>query len=113
VVPKRHKRDRGNLDKAISFDQKDACMYSLRPSRHVSTHGQQWLLLISLTQLPLPLVLDWFRSKVQNHSQLTKGLRGGLRHMVWWAVFMGNGIQKKKQELLNNTSNLRWQHKEH
>jgi hypothetical protein len=30
-------RERENLDKAISFDQKGASMYSLQMSRHAST----------------------------------------------------------------------------
>jgi hypothetical protein len=34
---KRHRRDRENLNKAISFDQKGASMYSLQLSGHVST----------------------------------------------------------------------------
>jgi hypothetical protein len=33
----RHRRDRENLDKAISFDQKGASVFSLQLSRRVST----------------------------------------------------------------------------
>jgi hypothetical protein len=42
-------RDRGNLDKAISFDQKGASTYSLQLSRHMNT---KWLTVAS------PYILD-------------------------------------------------------
>jgi hypothetical protein len=37
-------RDRENLDKAISFDQRGASMYSLQLNRHMST---KWLTVAS------------------------------------------------------------------
>jgi hypothetical protein len=39
-VPKTDKKETENLDKAISFDQKRATMYSLQLSSHMSTKWQ-------------------------------------------------------------------------
>jgi hypothetical protein len=87
-----------NLDKAISFDQKGASIYSLLLSRHTST---KWGLLISLMQLYLPLTWDLSRSKVDNLSQLGKSLGGWVRACNSVGNFHGQWdctrIQKKKQ----------------
>jgi hypothetical protein len=68
------------------------------------THnGWQWLLLISLKQLYLPLTWDLARSKFTVLLGWLKSLGDGLGHSIWWAAFMGSWgctrIQKKKQEL--------------
>jgi hypothetical protein len=59
---------RGNLDKAISFEQKDARMYSFQLSRHMST---KWLTVappyIPDAIVPTP-TWDLSRSKVHNFS---------------------------------------------
>jgi hypothetical protein len=77
-------------------------------------HGRQWLLLISLTQLYLPLAWDFSRSKVPNLSDWLKVLGDGLGHIVWPAIFLGNGaVQesgRRNRNPLNNPSHLRWQH---
>jgi hypothetical protein len=65
-------------------------------------NDRQWLFLISLAQLHLPLTWDLSRSKVHNLSQLAKRLRGWVRacnlegYFCWqWGC---TRIQKKKQE---------------
>jgi hypothetical protein len=72
----------------------------------LAQNGGQWLLLISMTQLYLPLTWDLSRSKVQNLSQLAKRLRGWVRarnlvgsfHRQWDCTRI-----QKKQELFKKT----------
>jgi hypothetical protein len=78
----RHTRDRKNLDKAISFDQKGTNMYSLQLSRHSCT---KWLTVASpysLTQLYLPLTWDLSRSEIHSLPQLAKSLGGWVRAQI-------------------------------
>jgi hypothetical protein len=44
-----------------------------------------------------------------------KGLGDGLEHIIWWAIFVGNGTMQesgRNRNPLNNTSHLRWQPEE-
>jgi hypothetical protein len=64
-------------------------------------NGWQWLLLISLTQLYLPLTWDLSSLKVHNPSQLAKRLRGWVRAHSLVGSFHGDGAvqesRRKKQ----------------
>jgi hypothetical protein len=82
----KHKRE--NLDKAISLDQEGASVCSLLLSNTRAQNGRQWLLLIPLAELYLPLTWDLSRSKVHNLPRLAKRLRGWVRT----CSLAGNGI---------------------
>jgi hypothetical protein len=85
-------------------------------------NGWQWLLLISLMQLYLPLTWDLSRSKVHNPSQLAKRLMGWVRACNLEGNFHGQWdytrIQKKQEPFKQHKSpkmatwgilnNLRW-----
>jgi hypothetical protein len=64
-------------------------------------NGWQWLLLISLTQLYLPLTWDLSRSKVHSLSRIAKRLRGWVRAYNLVGNFHGQWecprIQKKQE----------------
>jgi hypothetical protein len=72
----RHMRDRENLDKSMSFDQKGASTYSLQLRRYRRT---KWLTLTSRyihgAFVPAPH-LGFVQSKVHNFFQLSKRLGG-------------------------------------
>jgi hypothetical protein len=91
-----------NLDKAISLNQEGASMCSLPLSNMQAQNGWQWLLLISLTQLYLPLTWDWSRSKVHSLSWLAKRLGGWVRAYS----LAGNGVVQESGRRSKDPLNL-------
>jgi hypothetical protein len=62
-------------------------------AQHAQRAGSLSLLMF-LTQLTLPLDLDWSRPKVHNLLDWLKfytNLGEGLRYTAWWAIFVGKG----------------------
>jgi hypothetical protein len=110
-------RDRENLDKEISFDQKGASMYSLQLSRQ----STKWPTVASL-YIPDAVVPALRLGFVQVNQRFTisldwlKGLGDGLGHVIWWAIFMGNRtVQesgRRNRNPLNNASHIRWRREE-
>jgi hypothetical protein len=81
-VPKTDTRETENLDKAVSFDQKDASTNSLQLSRHVST---KWLTVASpyIPDVVVPAPhLGLSRSKVTICLDWLRGLGDGLGHAM-------------------------------
>jgi hypothetical protein len=78
-------------------------------------NGWQWLLLISWRGCAcfLPGICPGQRFTI--FLNWLKGLGDGLGHVIWWAIFMGNGtVQEsgRNRNPLNNASHLRWRSKE-
>jgi hypothetical protein len=82
-----HKRQK-ILARQFSLDQEGASMCSLLLSDTQAQNGWQLLLLISLTQLYLPLTWDLSRSKVHSLPQLAKRLGEWVRAYS----LAGNGV---------------------
>jgi hypothetical protein len=80
-----------NLDKAISFVQKGTSMYLLQLSRHAST---KWLTvappyIADSCTCPSPGICPGQMFTI--FPNWLKGLRDGFQHIIWQAIFMGNG----------------------
>jgi hypothetical protein len=91
-------RNKENLDKAISFDQKGESMYSLQLSGQVST---QWLTVASpyIPDTVVPaLTWDLSRSKVHNLPQLAKRLGGWIRA---YSLASNGAIQESRRRNRN------------
>jgi hypothetical protein len=92
-------RDRENLDRAISFDQKSASTYSLKLSRHMST---KWLTVASPhipdAVIPAPHLGFVQVRGSQSVSDWLKGLGNGLGHIIWWAIFWAMRLCKNLEE---------------
>jgi hypothetical protein len=98
-VPKTDTQETENLNKAIFLDQEDANVCSLPLSNTQAQNGWQWLLLISLTQLYLPLTWDLSRSEVHSLSRLAETLGDGLGCAVWRAMELYRNPEEEARTL--------------
>jgi hypothetical protein len=96
-----HKRQK-ILTRQFSLNQEGASMCSLPLSNTQAQNGWQWLLLISLMQLYLPLTWDLSRSKVHNLSWLAKRLGGWVRA----CSLAGNGVVQESRRRSKDPLNM-------